>query len=198
MMDISEYLFASKEGQHKLYNALQQMDMHRNYGIQHTNADYILAEHIHNNYDHMSLEEMKHVVLKCLTEKDIRHILLKYELKYIQRKPSCVSLEQFKKIAIKYLHRYQSKAGGFRIGDCDWTIHDTTSRKYTINANEIVFENTINDNELHTRETVEYLEGILRLLNSISSQVVVTLHTKFYDRDKIQLLMLKCKEIKKN
>lgn len=196
-MDIEKYLFNENippTNKNKLYNFLGEIEQNSEYTpkIEH---NIELADFISKNYDTMSKEEMKFFALKCLTEHDLCHILLKYELHNLERKPLNICLKEFSYIASKILFRYQSRAGGFYFGDRTWKMYNITSNKYTIYDNEIIFENTIGANNLHDNETKEFLQGLLLLLNNISTRVKVSIHMKFSDRDKIYTVMLKCCEM---
>lgn len=196
-MDIEKHLFNNDvlpKDKIKLYNVLSAIENNSSFTPVRSTGDSQLAELINKNYNSMTQEEMKHIALKCLTDTDIKHILLKYELQNLHRVPLDLHLSEFTKIAAKKLLKYQSRAGGFRFGDRIWKIHDSTSKKYHIYDNEIVFENTLDANSLQDHETIEYLNNILQMLNDISKRIKVTIHSKYSDRDKTHIMMLKCKE----
>jgi len=192
-MDIKKYLF-NKKNQVKVYNLFQQLEKQSIYNdcIQTTNPE--LSDFLYHNYDSMTLEEKKQIVTKCLTDNGINNILLKFELKNLDIQTKKLNLIEFKKIAIKILERYQSKSGGFCFGHTNWILHDCNSKKINVYENEVIFENTIYENQLHSDETVEFLHDILNILNKISSLIKVSLHTKYHERDKINVLLLKCVE----
>jgi hypothetical protein len=198
IMDIEKHLFDETQppkDKLKLYNFLHHIEDHGNYSSnlsQHINTE--LAEIISKKYHLMTPEEMKHIAMRCLSENDVRRILLNYELKNLHREQTDVKLEEFAKIAQRILSRYQCKAGGFYFGDSSWTIHTWTSEKYEIYVNEIVFENTLSSTSLHEHDTTEYLRDILVALNKISTRVKVTIHSKYVDRDKTYVMMIKCRE----
>lgn len=197
-MDTNKILFTNEPNDKmKLYKFLHQMKSNEVYvskNIEATNSSQELAECIRENYDAIDVEEMKHFVLKCLTEKDTRRILLNYELKNLMVETKDIQLNEFKHTAQKVLNRYQSKAGGFDIADSHWEMHDSNSEKFEIYDNEIIFTNSIHESNLKNSETKDFLYHILRILNKISSMIKVSMHLKYYDRDKTYLLMLKCKE----
>lgn len=180
---------------------LYQIDSHAKYNkndSEKTCNNENIAEHINKYYNSMTDEEMRAYVVKCMSMKDIKHTLLKYELKYLHREQKNITLRQFAKEADKILSRYQSKAGGFQFGDEKWTKHDSNSKTYIIYDNEIVFENTIHADFLTDAETYEYLQDILLALNEISTNICVTIHKKYSDRDKMYWILLKCVQYEKN
>lgn len=197
IMNIEKHLFNDNvlpKDKTKLYNILYCIENNSIFSPIQGNKDTDLADLINKNYSSMTPEEMRHIALKCLTDSDIKHILLKYELQNLHREPSDIHLNEFEKIAVKKLLKYQSRAGGFCFGDRIWKIHDSTSKKYHIYDNELVFENTLDANSFQDHETIEYLNDILLVLNEISTRIKVTIHSKYSDRDKIYIMMLKCKE----
>lgn len=97
--------------------------------------------------------------------------------------------------AKKIFHRYQSRAGGFHFGDIIWSCYKYPSKKYKLNSDEVVFSNTLHEDFVKDRETLEYLQNLRRILDSISKNIRVSIHQKFYPRDATYLIILKCKFI---
>jgi hypothetical protein len=193
-MDFAKYLFKkkqTKEKQVKIFNLLQTIENNGKYNIKKSDNNSILVEMIHDNFNKMSDEEIKNTVTKCLGINEMKKILLDYELQNIHLIPKKISMNKFNKIAMKYLNRYQFKAGGFMFDD-NWVFYSGTLNKYKLKQNESIFENTIYENCVYMSDTYDYLSCIIKLLNSISINVKVTMHTKFYDRDKTYIVMLKC------
>ncbi len=143
-----------------------------------------LAEIISNGYEKMTDEEMRSIVSKCMTMKHIKHILLKHELHNKKYEIRDMNIDEFRFIIKKLLHRYQSKAGGFKFHHRIWRI--------VPNDGHINFENDIHVNNIHDYETVEYMRGLLTLFNNISKNIEVRLLTKLNDRDKNVLVILQC------
>lgn len=95
--------------------------------------------------------------------KYIIHDLLKYELMNISPLRVQVNVESFIELAMFYLNRYQHKAGGFSLEDSDWTVYTSSNKKYDINDNIVIFENSTTD----LRDEI-YLDSICKLLNKIT------------------------------
>lgn len=170
---------------------LYELNNRKNYGNKYTNdADF--AEFISKNINSMTFEEMKCVVLKCLNYGDLKRIMLEYELKNLNPKPIGMNLNKFGRDAAKILKKYQCKGGGFLFGKDEWKMHNFMSKKYNIGKNKIYFENFIHIDFLFDFETISYLHNIVRILNLISSNVVVSCHKKFLNRDKNFCIILKC------
>jgi hypothetical protein len=138
---------------------------------------------------------MKNIVLKCMTDNGIKHILLNYELSNLKYETKNISLNEFKNGATYYLNRYTHKAGGFQFRN-NWILLNNNTNLIQILNNEIIFMNTIDEKSLHFDETTTYLHNIIRLLSQISFRVKVSIHSKFIDRDKIYYVFIKCVEIK--
>lgn len=177
----------------KKYFLSQMIDMH---GVYETNSlcDNEIgnnADYISKYYDTMTSVEIDKCVLKCLTEKEKKRILLRHELKYLNRIPIEMTRDEFKKNALKIFLRYQSKAGGFCFDDQTWICRECTTDKYVIKDNTIVFENTINTDKLQWIKT--YLSDLSNVLNLLASNVNVTTHFISSKRDRMTWVLLKCK-----
>lgn len=73
------------------YEVLMKINNHRDYSVVDTiplsQKSCEKAEFLFNNYDKMSFEELKHILFQCMTEKEVRHQLLKYEFYNLTIKP---------------------------------------------------------------------------------------------------------------
>lgn len=201
-MDINTYLSSgnqSLEEKDKIFNLFQTLENYKKYNTVKNDIpssqkqNSILCCAVNENFDKMSDEELKYVVTKCMNIDEMKKIILGYELRNIKIIPENMTLGQFGLCANNYLRRYQFKAGGFTLGD-NWKMHDKKSKKYKLHDNELVFENTVHENYIHVQETYDFLANIIKLLNSITKNIKVTMHTKFYERDRTHLLILKCVE----
>lgn len=183
----------------KLYNLEHQFDMRNIYNKliktnDTTETKEVISKYLSNHYDDMTLEEMKTILHKCISENGMRHILLKYEMKnlYTTKTSVNINLPEYRILAQRVLNRYQSKAGGYAFNDTKWREYDHTAKKHTIYTNEIVYENTISENEIRNSETVEFLQDLLNILNKISGCIKATIHTKYYPRDLMYRVFIKC------
>lgn len=156
-----------------------------------------LANYIQNNYDTMDTIELYKTALKCLSEHDIRRILLNHELIYYKETNNKkMTLDEFGKKAMIILNRYQSKAGGFLLEDNNWRLYkheDTdntntntnTYRRHEVMKNEIVFENTFDITDFDDLETEVFLKRIVNRLQMIGSNIDVELRFITDEKDKI-------------
>lgn len=175
------------------------IDSHEKYTTLITKCDnqmYNLAEHIEKYYNSMTKEEMKAVVSKIMTEKDLRRFLMEYEMKNLNIETKDISIEMFRKIAQAKLDRYHYKAGGFCFGNNKWICHDSTSDQYFVDEAAIVFENTLHENYFYDEKAIDFVKDILVILNKISKNIKTTLHWRYSDRDKMYWILLKCREKK--
>jgi hypothetical protein len=202
---LSEFLFDGKISEKKkidIYNIFRQMDENKIYKRliieENTDNSNDISKFIYDNYEKMSIEEMRRVISKCLTENGIRYILLNFEMRNLKYETKDTSLREFELIATKFINRYHGKAGGFLFKN-DWILMKENTKEQNIvdiHKNEIVYMNIIQENDLHSDETVEYLQNIVRILTRISFRVKVSIHSKFSVRDKINYIFIKCTEIK--
>jgi hypothetical protein len=163
------------EHEMKIYNTLHQMEKYKNYSpyLSSTNLQqsHEFADYIHNTYNTLSDEEIKQLTLKCLSVNDCKHLLLLHELKYHQIQPKeHMTIDEFTKIALYYLNRYQCKAGGFFIEDTEWTVKQSQS--------EVLFENTVFYKYSNDYDTCLFLDLIINKLNSIAKNITVELREK--------------------
>lgn len=147
-----------------------------------------LAKFIYDNYHKMDDNEMKVIALKCIDIRDIKRILLNYELIHLEQKIQKMTLNEFTVKAMNLLSRYQGKAGGFLLEDNQWTLHRMSSTYYDVKENEILFENTMNKCDMEDQQTNEYLLNILKRLENISENMNIEL--RFKNRNKISHILI--------
>lgn len=158
----------------KIYNLKHIIEKHSNYMLKNKSNDKELTNYIHDNYEKMSFEEMKNIVTKCMTQNDVKKILLEYDFYNYDctiDKKTYMSLSQVKYAVEKILNRYQSKAGGFKIEDTVWSYHNNESYQYTIKNYKIMFENTINKIDILDIETKKYLTRLELIFNNLAENI---------------------------
>lgn len=150
-----------------------------------------LATNIRTQYQKMNDKDLSEIVIKCLSKKDMKHIILKHELKYY--KPDEVkTFAEFIFNAKEILDRYQHRAGGFLIEDQQWILHTPDSKKYTLKENEIIFENTISIADVDDEETHKYLKRIVRMLKQLNKNIKVNFSFIKDEPDNIYIIFIKC------
>ncbi len=183
----------AKETSMKQYNIQYMLDSHRDYSNDDSTdilAKEQLAYIIHKNYDKMDESELQMFALKCLSANKIRTIVLDFELKYFRYIPKVVSLDDFQMFAKNVFRRYQSKAGGFLLEDVDWIIHRHGSAKHCIDENEILFENTLDNCDNDDDETDRYLNNLVEILQSYTSNIEIELRQKCCDGGKTVSILI--------
>jgi len=177
------------------YNILSLIDNNSNYGTKEEDlGNPELAEYINKNYDKMTPEEMKYCAIKCLSNKDIRRILLTYEFDNIDIKPvKHMTLDVFIKKTETILNRYQHKVGGFDFEDNRWIFHREGSKDYPVNEYTAIVENSISIVDIDNKNTEVYLDRLNQILNNIADNIDVDMEHQYNYKDKIvwvQLLIL--------
>ena len=134
-----------------------------------------LAKKIYNNFNNMSFDELVVNSNLCTNEKEHKRRLLTFELKYYKCEPVSMTLLEFKKRAFAILNRYQSKAGGNRIEDLDWTVYtsDDDVEGRVVMENELLFENSICKCDVDDPDTNKYLNYIVKRLTLLSNDIDV-------------------------
>lgn len=168
------------ENEMKKYNFMHNLEENSNYNnnIDQKNKQdkQELAEYINKNYNKMDDVERKLIAIKCLDTNEIKKTLLLFELKNYKQKPEIsMSLSKFKLHALEIFNRYQCKAGGFLIEDNDWIVHDSTSIYHEVELNELLFENTIDPDDINDNESDIFLKYLVKRLNSIAENIDVEL-----------------------
>lgn len=182
------------------YNILHQLEKLKNYQLdngnsntQETNTE--LASYLHSNFDTMDEKEMAILLTRCLGINDIKKNLLAFEFKNYKRIPvKHMTLENFKNIALTIIDRYQWKAGGFKIEDKEWVIHTSESNDYEVKKYELLFENTLDKFDLDDEETDDFIDDLLKHLNSIAENINVEFRQK-NDKKKIVRILLWAEDI---
>lgn len=176
-------------------NILYDLNKLSNFGIDNSKItdDGNIAQMLFQSYNNMTDIELAKILIKTMTNKEIRSQLLRYELKFYEQQHRFeLSLDEFKREVFHILNRYHHKAGGFKIDDRIWMCHDHTSKRYKIHSNEIVFENTISSDYIDDSECYKYLQLLIKRLNTLSTNIRVTFHTHHAPRDQMYYLLIKC------
>lgn len=181
--------FSLLDAEMKRYNNMHLVDTQYD-GLK--KSDNNLAEYIHDNVDNMDEHEMRLFANRCLNYLEVRAILLDYDLKYYKYKQSEeeYTLSEFKKIAQKVFHKYHWKAGGLLIEDSEWTFHDSSSNKYNIKGNEILFENTVPIVDTDDYNTSFYLDKLVERLSRMSANILVEYRTKQNYKSKFMSILI--------
>jgi len=125
------------------------------------------SKYIHANLDLMDSKEMGRNVLNILSHNQLKNILLDYELAHFEEEPININLDEFKKKAMKILNRYRRIEKSL---EDEWTVYTCNdhSDEYHVKKNEILFDNTAFNWNVHIRD---YMEKIIKRLNMISTKV---------------------------
>lgn len=154
--------------------------------------NYNLAEDINKHLDTMTEREMLIYFNKCYANETIRKMLLKYEFNIYTPIKKTMTFDEFIYEARKNLIRYHKKIGGFEIDDVDWSLYRGKNRKYKLKDNEIIFENTVNERDIHNQDLLKYLLRLVNILDNIAINVRITNKCYKVERDKIYIIMIKC------
>lgn len=111
-------------------------------------------------------------ILKIINKKTIESILLKMEMKTLYI-PKMMNKEEIFKHTFNTIKRYQWKAGGFFIDSMRWKNLEYSDKDDDLAKNNIFrLTNTINNFDVSSDETGEYVEVLITKLNSLSSNYV--------------------------
>jgi hypothetical protein len=182
----------------KEYDILHKLEKQKNYSLKNEDKkNYHLAKFLYQNFDQMDGIEMKELAMKCLTENELKSILLNFELTYYKEKPQkYLSLEEFLIKAQMILNRYQGKAGGFLLEDTEWEVyrpHDS-NQKYDLMENEILLVNSIDVTDYDDSETEKYIKKLVNRLKSIAENIKIDMRYKNSEKDKIIYILLWVKD----
>lgn len=159
------------------YNYLVQLDRLKNYNCGITdNYDQEKAQIIHDNFDKLDGFGKRNLLAKCLSDREVDMYLLRFELINYNDKTHSeqeLSLDEFEKKAIQIINRYHWKAGGYKIEDSEWIIHNSDSNSYEVLFNELLFENTIDRSDVKDEETEFFMDHLIKQLSSLSKNIKV-------------------------
>lgn len=163
------------------YNVLHQLEKFKNYNLNDWNTNTLeqntdSAKYLHENMDKMDEIEMGNYLLKCIGPIEIKKQLLTFEFKnYKYELVDSMSLDEFTKKAIVLINRYQWKAGGYLIEDNEWTVYKTDfeNSNYNVKKYEVLFENTLDKSDLNDEETYDFINQLLKHLNSLCKNIKV-------------------------
>lgn len=186
------------ENDMKIYDVMHKMEAHKNYFIideqQTKNVD--LVQYIHNNYDKFDHGDLKQCLMKCITEKEMRRIILNYELQHYTTDPvDNMEFFDFCAKSKQIFDRYQGKAGGFHIED-EWNVHTYESEEHNVKNYEVMFENSIENYFVDDGETENYLFHIDRILNGLANNINVEI--RFREDTKFKITWIYIWAINKN
>lgn len=171
----------------KMYDFQHKVDKGSNYYRSEPKKDRDLASYIFDNYKNLDIideRELATIVTKCLTPTQMKRILLEYELKNFREDMDEVkemTREEFIKKAKFLLNRYQCKAGGYYVEDCEWTMYtsetmpEETQGEHYVKDNEILFVNSIDKCDLENEEVDNYLNLLVDRLDSLADNIDVEL-----------------------
>lgn len=158
----------------------------------------VIAKFIRDKFDSLSEDEMRKIVIRCMSLKKVKSELLKFELKhYEQETNKNINLQEFAAIAEKILNRYQGVAGGFKVEDFEWTQVERKTQylgnNFEVKKNEIVFLNSIDKLDKNDNELSLYLKRIVEYLDNISNKVDVRHVIKESPKDGLYWILIRCK-----
>ena len=158
------------------------------------NSDDDITNTIHSNLDKMDTEEMKYFISKILSYNQLKMILLDYDLAEYKMTPKELNLEDFTKIAIETLNRYETLNNSL---EDSWTVIRNTddSPEYNVKKGELLFENTLYKKNEYDVQTIDYLEKITDRLNMISTKIKAEFKV-CKNKDDVCLVNIWCSERK--
>lgn len=150
-------------------------------------------DHIFENFDKMDEIELRKIVHKFLSYRDIKKIILESEFfnhRLSDNSSKIIDLNEFEKISLKIFNRYKLLFSEFFIEDSEWTLYKESTSKYTLQSNEILFENTIDLIDIDNEETLNFLDMLIFKFNSISSNIKTKYHIKKDKHAKIAYILV--------
>ena len=151
------------------------------------------ASFLNKNLKKMNLEEKKSFLFKCVDEKTINKLLLKFELEnLIPKTNNNLTLKEFSKLAKNIINRYQYNAGGYQLEDKEWNFYDTNSEDYSLDNNEILLENSIYEDNINDSETTGFIDNLTNLLNKLSDNIDVKYEMVKSKKESLVWTLIKC------
>jgi len=174
-----------------LYKHLHEINKHGNYSnrtvtVSAKNTE--LAQRLNNSYDKMDSDEMRALVVKTMTDNEVRSRLLKFEFEHLAfTKPtSRLTISAFKTQVQKMFTKYQGKAGGFLIEDVVWEVTNGDS------DNEFYFNNSVCAANLESMDTQTFLCIMVERIKRLSTGVLVDISFVQDKEEKLAWILIKC------
>ena len=171
----------------KYDNKIKEMNLYDSLHKITENSDYKVKENFKFNNDINKSE----LLIKYLSDNKIDQLLLEYEMENYEFDKKEYTLNEFKDYTIKLINRYHHKAGGFLIEDSKWTEHTNLSNKYSINKNEIWFENSIDTIDSKDRNIIIFMNRLNRCLNNSCSNLTIKHIYRESKKDNITWIIIK-------
>lgn len=158
------------------YKHLHMLESQCKYDENHSNIKNTLyADYIHKNFHKMDETEMRLLACKILSEKQVKQILLNYELvNYVNHKKRNMTLDDFIKYFNNTIDKFQWKSGGFHLEDRQWYVYTYGSQEHTLEnlkENQVLFENSVDLLDANDLETQNYLENLTKYLSNASDNI---------------------------
>jgi hypothetical protein len=132
-----------------------------------------LKINLFNKIDSSKVEELINTKsLDILSDKFKNSLLLNYELNIMTpKKTNVTSIEEYTKLAFDYIDKYKLCYGSEKLEDIDWNIHTSSSNKYELEKNEVVFDNTLCPIYKYDLSTFNFIKRLTEYLGLIDSHV---------------------------
>jgi len=150
-----------------------------------------LAKLIHDDFNKMTNEEMKHFVIKCFSPAKIKQELLKFELEHYVPEKIGTNITEIDNEIKKILCRYQSKAGGFCLEDHKWICHPPKTHKKKIT---LTYENSLGTKDFDNNMggLVSFLKKIIEKISLLNDNLDVFYNIAEPNKDDIGKVLIIC------
>jgi hypothetical protein len=160
------------------------------------NAVEEIAQLTKNNLENFKKNEIIDLYIKTLTLETIHNNLLYNELIHLTDRIDYKkddSLEKMSKIILSVFERYPPKIANSLLEDDEFTEHNAKSIRYSyLKDNEIIFENSIKKAHKEDRNTVDYLDNLLKYFKRNIDTDLISVRLKMIDwSDKISWVVFK-------
>jgi hypothetical protein len=160
----------------KKYKFLHQLSTNKKFDLYNKQDDIFderqLAEYINKNLDSLGVCEKLSLLKKIINEHNINRQLLKFEMEHLIPDKKETREEIILLIDIMF-KKYHKRAGGFLFEDDDWNFFDFNSKKYLLNENEIIFDNSLKYYQRHDIETNKFIDNMISLISKISNDIKI-------------------------
>jgi hypothetical protein len=150
-----------------------------------------IAKFIHQNIHLMDDVEKRRLLTKLLDDKKVSSDLMKYELRYLNLGRRISDFNEFIKFVREALSRYHMKAGGYLCEDTEWSEHSSSSSKYPLKPNEVIFENSIKKTNRFDLEVTTFIYDLLNFFYKHKVKGIQVSYRLIEYTDQIYLMVFK-------
>lgn len=136
------------------------------------------------NLNCLNISEKTKILCDIYNETKINNELLKYELLFFEPNEKINDLQKLANFIQEAFNKFTWTTGGYNLDDNYWNLHFKDSKKYEINDNQFIIDNSFNQYYKYDTELFDFLQLLKKYFNRISSNFSISLKY-LYDSNRV-------------